>query len=534
MRKAVAFAFVPHAACTVLLLLPAAPAPARAADIDATPPPPEAPPLPPVLTESYYATCGGIHVPIQPLAQRSAEEVGEYVRYRAAREYQRYVEDLSLYGERYRNAKEAAAAEDESKNAKADPNETGSETPLGGPEARKVGRDPKHDLARWLRGTQYHQDFLLPVYGGEAETAVSLEEPDAGPAPTSSLYGTLLAMLELENSAERPGPKQMLEGLEALWQARWRRVLGFETDPACRLLAANLDRAAKAAEQAQARVDDVQRREDEDPGARSRLQAQRAFSEKELAAAREREAELRAQFDRRRAFVDAIVLLLRMAPEGGFGPGFDEVPGAVVQGGATKILAEIGPVAGAIVWKGLAADLVWIERYTRSGASRESVVLQRHVRGALAAEELLRDRRVDGLATVCDFLAAGEEADAVVLRKAFELVDILGTRELNADVLRVLPPLLALRGNPDEGVAQRARLLLLRVLGLRSGRASVEDALGVLAPLVQDGDEELARATVKFLEHVTGQTLGHDPNAWLKFQANMAAERRKREQAVAK
>ncbi|MCK6473669.1 MAG: hypothetical protein L6R28_18240 [Planctomycetes bacterium] len=533
MRKAVALASALRLAFSVLLIFLAASA--RAADGDVVPPPPEAPPLPPVLTEGYYATCGGIHVPIQPLAQRTTEEVGEYVRYRAAREYQRYVEELSVYGERYRGLKEtAAAAEEESKGAKGEPAEIGSETPLGGPEVKKVGRDPKHDLARWLRGSLYHQGFLLPVYGGEGETAVSLEEPDAGPAPSSSLYGNLLAMLDLENAAGRPGPKQMLEGLEALWQARWRRALGFESDPTCRLLAASLDRAAKATAQAQARVGDVQRRVDEDPGARSRLQQQLAFSEKELAAAQEREAELRVQFERRRAFVDAITLLLRMAPDGGFGPAFDEVPGAVVQGGATKILVEIGPMAGAAVWKGLAADLAWIERYAKSGASRESAMLQRHVRGALAAEELLRDRRVDGLATVCDVLVAGEAADAVVLRKAFELVDILGTRELNADVLRVLPPLLDLRRNPDEGVANRARLLLLRVLGLRTGRASIEDALGVLAPLVKDDDEELARATVKFLEHVTGQALGPDPKAWLKFQAHMAAERRKREQAVAK
>lgn len=397
----------------------------------------------------------------------------------------------------------------------------------GGPNAQKVERDPKQDLAQWLRGFLYHEAVNPVTYAGEPETAVSLEHPDAGPEPSSSHYGMLVKMMELDDQAAAPSPKEVLDGLYGFWQTRWRRTLGFESDPSSKNLIADLEQASKAAAAAQKRVTELKRRVESDADARGRLQQQVAAAERELKSAQAAEKERVDRLFRRLDFVRTVSALFRLAPEGGFGPSFEEVSHEELQSQAGRILTDIGALAGNVTWKGLASDLLWIDRYSRSGESQSSDALRRRVAATNAAEKLLKDRRLDGLTAVCDFLASGQPADAVVMRKAFELVDFLGTKMLNAEVLRALPALLQIAKGPDEAVAKRARLLVLRVLGIREGRASLEEPLLVLAPLVKDPDAELARATVDFLQRFTGQSFGADAKAWLKLQAQMASERRK-------
>ncbi|MCK6474390.1 MAG: hypothetical protein L6R28_21945 [Planctomycetes bacterium] len=391
----------------------------------------------------------------------------------------------------------------------------------GGANAQHIERDPKQDLAQWFRSFMYHEEMAPADYSDKAEDAIGLSVADAGPAPASGLYGRLRGFLPRDGT-ESPPPVQMLSALEALWKNRWRSALDFDADPFNKQLLTDADYARKLSAASEKRLNDLKRSAGKDPDAGARLKAALASAKRELDAARAKEKECSDTLFRRLQFVQAMVELLRLAPDGGFGPEFESADLEAVQRSAARILAELGALAGAVTWQGLSEDLAWLDEHH---SDRNSLEYARRVRGMNACEALLADPRVEGLAAVCDFLASSKPASADLLRKAFELVDRFGTGSLRAEVLNVLPRLLELAGAKDSGVAGRARHLVLRMLKVRSGGASMEAAIGTLAPLTASKDAELARAALDFLQGNTGMAFGAEPRKWQALQAEMKQKR---------
>lgn len=529
------------------------------------PEPPEPPELPPGvngrLRLNYYGTCGWSHAPtkitINPILQISnllEYDMDSAMEYSSSPEMQAYLKEVTAYVQKYGLASvarverslrgptldsfmfksSADAAESDtgrvwtSGNGTLFPQRLGTESSGRGGIVKSSGsanpsqENPLLDLATWMRRFQYHED--LPSYistDSGPERAVSLVAPDAGPAPASGLYGRLLAFLP-GDGATPPTPAQLLSGLDPLWKTRWRTALGFDADPYNKQLLADAGHARKLADAAQNRLDELRRSAGTDSDAAARLKAQIASAQRDLDAAQAKAKETSDALFRRLKFVEALVELLRLAPNGGFGPDFDTADLDAVQKSATRILAELGALAGNLAWTGLAEDLAWIEA---NSGDRNSAGFSRRVRGVSACEALLADPRVEGLAAVCDFVAAGKPASPSLLRKAFELIERLGTDRLRPEVLRTLPRLLELCSEKDSGVRERAHMLVLRILKVRGGGVSLEAAIGTLAPLTVSKDAELARAALGFLRANTGMDFGAEPRKWQALQAEMRGKR---------
>ena len=499
---------------------------------------PEPPDRPGGASNSYYSTCGGTHPPVKysfPSYNDYQNKDGSYgltdeaKKYFESPEYKKYAEELNKYKQDY--------AASPGTYGKVDP-KTGERISSGfvededGPafsatvKTVRLDRDPNKDLASWLRGVQYHEPVRAVTFEGGAEGATSLEVPQAGPAATASYYGKLVGMLDPSVQANAPAPLKLLETLEVLWEAQWRRNLGFETDPGAKQLSLDLERARRSSQAAVRNLEGLLKRSLGDEVAKLQLHEQVAFASREVEASAAKEATLRVLLDRRMLFIRALVDLVRLAPDGGFGPTFAEANPNSVQAAAGKILAQIGPMCARTLWQGLARDLQWL--VAQEGAAAEVKTGSEYLRrkqAVDAAQALLLDPRLDGLGAICDFIREYPVAPAEVLRKAFELLDKLGTLTLRPETLTTLPQLLAHLKNQDAGVAERARWMLLRIMGLRSGKVSLEETIRHLGPLVGSGDRQVAEAALAFLNYHTGQQLGAEPQAWAALHEKMKAER---------
>lgn len=398
-------------------------------------------------------------------------------------------------------------------------------------QAIALARNPKQDLSRWFRGFLYHEEVQSITYDDAPEENTSLRVADAGPAASSSLYGRLVTMLELPGGTNPPAPNELLASLDQMWKEHWRPKLGFNADSSSRLLLGDLQRTQRNVETFQAKLNELAKQSADEKSVQVRLVDQIQFNRQELAKAQAQAAAMRTVIQRRLEFVEAIVALVRLAPEGGFGPTFLEADLEAVQSAAVRIAGDIGPLAAREIWAGLAADLLWIESRAQ-GASCAEFDRTRRILSADAAEKLLRDPRVEGREAVRDFLLEVKDPPPVVLRKALELFEFLGARQLNAEALAALPTLIRHSAHPDGTVAERARLALTRVLGLREGKASLEDAIADLAPVLKGKDEGLTAAAVEFLEFHTGQKYGRNAAKWLQLKKRMEAERKKLEKAA--
>ncbi|MCZ7647694.1 MAG: hypothetical protein M5U26_20965 [Planctomycetota bacterium] len=399
-----------------------------------------------------------------------------------------------------------------------------------GLQAIRLSRDPKQDLSRWFRGFLYHDEVQQVTYEDAPEPNSALGDATAGPAASNSFYGRLVNMLELDERSAPPAPNEMLKSLDGLWKDRWSKTLGFSSDLGGRRLAGDLQRVQDEVRAAQRELDRLSKERPEEKAAQVKVQDQTEFQKTRLAAAELKLKGLRAQLKDRLAFVEAVSALLRLAPEGGFGPTFFENDLESVQQSAERVLADIGPLAAREVWAGLADDLNWLAGHPADAAC---VLTQqertRRLLAVSAGEKLIKDPRMGGLDAVCDFLKEVQDPPPAVLRKSFELVDILGSKQLEPVVLAVLPSLLRHLESKNEQVSSRARWVLLRILDIRAGKASMEETIGVLAPVLKDKDQELAGAAEAFLTYHTGQKHGRNANAWLGLKKRMEAERKKAE-----
>src|SRR6185295_2003730 len=158
-------------------------------------------------------------------------------------------------------------------------------------------------------------------------------------------------------------------------------------------------------------------------------------------------------------------------------------------------------------------------------SNEAALLLERHQASAAAQEEVLLDPRVEGLSAISDYLKEGGPAPVAVLLKALELLEKLDTRGLNYEVLGVLPRLIELSKGAEANA--QARSVLLKILATRSGKASLEEAIGQVAPLLEGSDAQLADVAEQFLSYHTGMKLGKDAKAWKGFQQKMVAERQK-------
>ena len=392
-------------------------------------------------------------------------------------------------------------------------------------QAARLDRDPLQDLAAWSRGSPYHEATPPAVLESTVEAAESLENPLAGPAPSTSYYGKLAGMLDPAVQAQAPGPLQMLSSLDFLWEHQWRHTLGFAIDPGSKRLAADLERAERAAREARERLTGLLKRAAACAVSKLQLHDQLAFAARENESAADKVDGLRAQFDRRMLFIQALTAVLRLAPDGNFGPALLQLQAPATQASAARVLAQVGPLSAETVWKGLALDMAWLAEHESVGAGKAGDEPVRRRQAVEAAQALLLDPRLDGLGAVCGFIRENPVALSAVLRKAFELLDRLGTLNLRPETLATLPQLLAHVKNEKPGVAERARWVLLRILGVRAGKVSMEDAVRYLAPLVEAQDMQLAEAAHAFLNYHTGQNLPRETQAWLALHQRMKTER---------
>lgn len=503
-------------------------------------PRPTPPPVPSEAAVTYYSTCGNSHSPVY--GKISGDDLGKYGDY-YSKEYDSGSSGMKQNEEarNYYNSKEYKDYKEKEKQWEKDnrnfeaskdrdtankPNTLGS-----GMISAQLQRDPKQDLALWMQGCQYHEPVNSITFGGGTpELNASLDDPITGPALTASHYARLVSMLNEDAQKQAPSPKELVLAIEVLWEGQWRRNLGFDADPTSRQLAADLERAANDTHEAKRRLEGLSKRSDASDAEKFQLMEQRAFAVKELERCQAKEQPLRETLDRRMTFIRAMVNLLRLAPDGGFGPTFAEVAEPKsVQASAAKILAQIGPLTAGPIWQGLCEDLSWLRQVKGGNEIRPGKDIHNHTMAAEAAEAALCDTRIDGLAVISEFLVSNRPAPAVVLVKAMELLDKQGTKALRAEALTALPRVIALRKHEDPEVAERAKWVLLRLLGVNGGKASMEDAIGTLAPLLKESDGQLTEAVWQFLKANTGQPLAKDAQAWLDLQKKMSAEREKAE-----
>lgn len=490
---------------------------------------------------TYYSTCGGAHSPVSyTYSGDSLEKLGRFFsdqkeydngqsgvsmneearQYLKSKEYQDYKQAFDKWAREKSQFDMARATESPGQEQ---PNTLGS-----GMISAKLDRNPMKDLSAWLEGAAYHQDNLTIQYEqGGAELTSSLEDPLTGPALTASHYGKLVALLNKETQEAAPAPKDLIANVAGFWEQQWRKNLGFDADPSSRQLALDLERAMTDSAHARKRVEDLRKRSNAGELEQLQLAGQRAFAAKELEKNLSREAALRELLQLRLTFIKAIVNLTRLAPDGGFGPTFRETadPKALQQA-TGKILVEIGPLAANSLWQGLCEDVSWL-----AGLNGFTIATPQEVdartQSAEAVQALLCDARVDGLTVIADFLVKSPSAHPATLRKALELLDKLGTKTIRPEALATLPQVIALRKHKDPGVSERARWTLLKLLGLRDGKASMEDAIGAVAPLLKEDEPQTVDAAWNFLRSNTGQNFSRDAQAWLELHRKMVAERRK-------
>lgn len=501
-------------------------------------PRPTPPPVPSEAAVTYYSTCGNLHSPVYTrISGDNISKSGDYVN----KEYDTVSSGVKFNDEarNYFNSKEYKDYQEKEKQWKKDTNDFESSkdrdssnkpNTLGsGMISAQLQRDAKQDLALWMQGCQYHVPINAITFGGGApELNASLDDPIAGPALTASHYAKLVGMLNEEAQKQAPSPKELVLSMEVFWEGQWRRNLGFDADPTSRQLAADLERAANDTQEAKRRLEGLSKRSEASEAEKFQVMEQRAFAVKELERCQAKEQPLRETLDRRMTFIRAMVNLLRLAPDGGFGPTFAEVaePGSV-QASAAKILAQICPLTAGSIWQGLTEDLSWLRQVKGGGEIRPDKEIHNHTLAAEAAEAALCDTRIEGLTVLSEFLVSNRPAPAVVLVKALEMLDKLGTKLLRAEALAALPRVIALRKHEDPEVAERAKWALLRLMGVSGGKASMEDAIGTLAPLLKESDGQLPEAVWQFLKANTGQPLAKDTQAWLDLQKRMLAEREK-------
>jgi len=486
-------------------------------------------------TAIYYSKCGNAHdYNVYTFKDGTYKEYSpgdpgynELIKFKDSPQFQKYQQDLATY-----NAEVAKATPTERKNLPGPPSVKGptvpdkpikSDAPSG-----PVHDDPKRDLAFWFRGFQYHDTCAQISPEHPPEPAAGLSDPSAGPGVGNNQYGMLVKLLALDPNATVPGPNKLLENFETFFQNGWRLTLGFEKDPSSKVLGADLEKASGEVQKSLARLEELKRQSSANADAKLDLAASSAQAEKEAKALKERFDGLREQLDKRLEFIRATVNLLRLAPEGGFGPTFAEIETGKLQTQAARVLADLGPLAGQALLSGLAQDVAWLAANPNADKAPDSE-FDRRTKAVEKAEELLWDSRVDGLFAVSEFLREGTSANPAVLKQALELLDKLGTKALRPEVLATFPRLIALQADSKQPaeISARAKSVFLDLLKIRDGQASMEETVGVLAPLLKSSDRVIADSVEAFLTAHTGQKLGRDPQAWLKLKEKMAAAREK-------
>jgi len=474
-----------------------------------TPPPPPSPP--PYgggtsnFEESYYGTCGGGHPPDYIIVKPSES----YRQYLASKEYKDFEKRLDAWEARFGTATEVRKQMEELKN-------------LG--RGIAITQNPNLDLMLWIRGAPYHGQVKVPNTD-LSELASGLLNPLAGPQKFNHIYQTLSLALET-GSVPPPAPQQLLAGLENFWRNAWRANQGFERDPSGRVLLAAVFRALNEEALLTKRLNELTQKADADSTAKLELTPTLNGVKRELTEVHIKVEMLRQEMDKRVNFLQCIVELLRLAPNGEFEAFMKDLDQPALQAAAGHILCEAGLLSAPLVWTGLVQDVDWLAAHPGDGAIPEpGSERARRVMAVDAAWAVLTDPNVDGLGAVCEFFKESPAVSLAIYRKAFELIERLGMKVLKPEVLEIFPKLLALIKDPavDPALRERARTSLLRLLAARDGKASMEETIAVLAPVLKDPDPDLVKAIEVFLVAHTGQNLGRDPEAWKKLYDKMRA-----------
>jgi len=492
------------------------------------PPAPVPPKAPPGIATEYFSTCGGTHPPVSyvfpgPDGYKTDPTTGkkelsdEAKKYFDSKEYKDYKKEVDKY------KRDNTAAPGTYGNADGDEATPGTPTLGTGIQVRKLDRSAKQDLTNWLSGTNYHDPVAAITYEQPApELSASLEDPLQGPALSASYYGKLASWMSSEAQAATPSPQELVANVEGLWELHWRRNLSFDVDASAQRLTKDLERAATTTKSVTTRLENLEKRGAADEMTRLQVHDQRATLSKELKEAQAQEVILRGELERRMDFVRAMVSLLRLAPDGGYGPTFHEFADVKgVQSAAAKILGQIGGLAAGEIWKGLAEDTLWLSASDKQAVNDSA----RRVQAVAAAQSALADPRIDGVTAVCAYLQSKVPTSSVSTLKALELFDTLGTKMVRPETLATLPDLLVLCKHKHPEVAAKARWVLLRYLSVKGGKASLENALGTLAPLIGNSDTELSDATHAFLTTHTGQKTEKNAQAWLELRKRMVERR---------
>lgn len=390
----------------------------------------------------------------------------------------------------------------------------------------RVNRNPRQDLATWFRGFLYHQDVNPMDYDNTPEAATHLDAPVAGPCLSTNYYHLLVDALQLKKGERAPAPNKLVDSVGAFWQSHWRKNLGFSDDPSGRKLSATHKKALEAVVASRKRFRELKNEADKDRLAAMRLRTQLLAVAREAEAAARKESELRGRVLRRQHFIRAITSLLRLAPEGGFGPTFHECNQSAVQKAAHDILADVGVLAGHALWNGLVTDLTWLadpahKSKTTATAPRRGkkpVVSPEAMRekAVKAATEALSDTRIPAQPALCGFLLDPSSRLPSVLNKAMDLLEQPAEGLMTPRLLAALPRLADYAHDSNAELAARAERLIIKLLGAPKAHAADIEVVGNLAGLLKDKNTKIVEAVEGFLKRHTGKDLGKDPAAWRK------------------
>ncbi len=377
----------------------------------------------------------------------------------------------------------------------------------------RVNRNPRQDLATWLRGVLYHDHVHAVDYDDGPDAAAHLDKPVAGPGLHTSYYAMLVSELGMPKNVRPPQAHQVFGKMDQLWEKHWKPNLGFDQDPDCRKLLATLENAAGITSEAQKKLEALNTEARKDPSAATRLKRQVEAQAREVSLAKGREGKLRGTWIRRTGFVRAMAELLRFAPEGGFGPALATLKLEPVQAASSKILLEIGPLSAGSLWNGMLKDLKWLEAHPaidEGGKERKNV--SNAARRALTAEiakrelavksasELLLTPKISGYSAACMALIENRSMPKSAIHKGFELIEARVSQGLDPWVVQVAAALSSFAKDPDKKLSEHARATLLKILTAPKAELDPKLVGSSMKALLCDKDGEIATEAQKFME----------------------------------
>jgi hypothetical protein len=238
-------------------------------------------------------------------------------------------------------------------------------------------------------------------------------------------YDVLVFLLGSDAGSIVPSPSRMLRSLKSFWEGTWRKRIGLETN------------AAKP------------------------RNAGRNWKRPDPKSSGERQH-----------FIRAMVALLRLAPDRGFGPALYRADPDALRASSAAILTEIGPETAEALWEALASDVEWLANHPAagSGPSRDRFAGIRRLRerSVLELRKVFTDPSIGGFHAIATRLKDLDTTSPAVLCEALRL----STRPSADDAERLAAQALAkrLRIHANREVAREVVRSLTRRAPARGGR----------------------------------------------------------------